>query len=69
MLVVKKLNHLPLNTLSRLKGIETRCASATWCIQDTLNTLSRLKGIETIIKNCANYFEFIFEYTFPFEGN
>ena len=40
---------MPLNTLSRLKGIETRNAScACESRRSTLNTLSRLKGIETI---------------------
>ena len=65
--------YCPLNTLSRLKGIETIPAwSCIFFISDNaLNTLSRLKGMET--NRCRNRFcsasSILSEYTFPFEGN
>ena len=37
-----------LNTLSRLKGIETLSATTKIVVSGALNTLSRLKGIETL---------------------
>ena len=39
---------MPLNTLSRLKGIETKDFSEAFPHVLALNTLSRLKGIETL---------------------
>ena len=41
----------PLDTLSRLKGIETQVRYHPVCRQapSSLDTLSRLKGIETLI--------------------
>ena len=40
---------MTLNTLSRLKGIETASAISSCMSEISLNTLSRLKGIETIV--------------------
>ncbi len=45
---------LTLNTLSRLKGIETFASLRSPTSLVTLNTLSRLKGIETVDTAAAN---------------
>ena len=46
----------PLDTLSRLKGIETRWAIArSSTIRSSLDTLSRLKGIETRISRPSRF--------------
>ena len=60
-----------LNTLSRLKGIETAYRWAGWVQsrKKTLNTLSRLKGIETSPTKSVELSGKSSEYTFPFEGN
>ena len=66
---LKEVPATALNTLSRLKGIETLVRFPLHRVWLTLNTLSRLKGIETLIFFRVEQDEKIFEYTFPFEGN
>ena len=65
------IENFSLDTLSRLKGIETFPEiHFLECDLSTLDTLSRLKGIETnprarpVVKGRQH-----FGYTFPFEGN
>ena len=60
-----------LDTLSRLKGIETLVLQLKIFLLRALDTLSRLKGIETRRSHrqrgtCRNNY---FGYAFPFEGN
>ena len=61
----------PLDTPSRLKGIETHGGhESKYVFRIALDTPSRLKGIET---HSGQLFDLlhasVFGYTFPFEGN
>ena len=61
----------PLDTLSRLKGIEIETVSGRVVNRSviTLSQLSRLKGIETLF-SCHNRVVLaFFGSAFPFEGN
>ena len=60
---------MTLNTLSRLKGIETHVFAFAFVTPYALNPLSRLKGIETSISRLVPFAYMNSEYTFPFEGN
>ena len=66
-----KIPAISLDTLSRLKGIETFFFNFGICVDDkSLDTLSRLKGIETFTaEKTQMILGGYFGYAFPFEGN
>ena len=71
-MAIEKTREKTLDTLSRLKGIETVRIVVGVVRIVALDTLSRLKGIETNThpeKFIVELSSFDFGYAFPFEGN